>query len=452
MSELAHYDYPADAAPHPTGHPAHKGLAFRLTLILAFAGLMIARQVLWRIHFPVPQHYISIGMSVGLAALMGLFALYVYRTQAPVPPRHGFNGRLAIFAGWVSLLIAWGFVRDNIPNVIFKEAIVFAVFLLLMFVGRYDAVWRAVEKPLVVTFYVGFVLVMATYRIPGVITTFEGSAEAETKWVPRNLDTIGYSLRGILAVGLLLTAWGLARRQKDRWRLLMLGTLPLYCFVHILLFEFRGSVILVLTLLGSYAILLPVVRRQIPVRTLIVVAVVGALGFAVASRTQSYANLMKRFAREQVFTTRIDENTAFFREMDALDLVVGRGMGGWYRGPLWAKGILYHGQWRWNSNHFGFLGFVLRGGFLLLLFVMTFVIPYALPKPPAWYEDEYNLAAFLLAPVLILNIILNPILFTPDAFFDMLMAGFCLARFSTPVTDTDLWPATEPTQPDGYAY
>jgi len=136
---------------------------------------------------------------------------------------------------------------------------------------------------------------------------------------------------------------------------------------------------------------------------------------------------------------RFSESEAFFKDMNGLDLVVGRGMGGWYRGPYWAHGLFYNGEWQWSANHFGILGFVLRGGVLLLAFMASFVIPIFLPKPHGWYENEYNLAALVLAPVLIVNVLVNPILFLPDAFFNLLITGFCLARFSTPVMDPNLW-------------
>src|SRR5258708_3636657 len=99
MTYLADYSYPVTPAPETIARLPNAGLTFRLSLILSFATVMIAREILWRIHFPVTQHLISIGMSVGLIVLLGLFALYVPRTQRPIAPRHAFNGRLIIFTG-----------------------------------------------------------------------------------------------------------------------------------------------------------------------------------------------------------------------------------------------------------------------------------------------------------------------------------------------------------------
>jgi hypothetical protein len=125
-------------------------------------------------------------------------------------------------------------------------------------------------------------------------------------------------------------------------------------------------------------------------------------------------------------------------------------MGGWYHGPNWGAGIYYHNEYRWSANHFGFMGFVLRGGFMLLAFLLLFAAPMLLARGSRWYLSEYNLAAFVVAPVVLINLLLNPILFIPDFFFDVLMAGMCFARFSTPPTESESWP--QPTHQETYEY
>ncbi|HEY8747606.1 MAG TPA: hypothetical protein VIM11_06520, partial [Tepidisphaeraceae bacterium] len=342
-----------------------------------------------------------------------------------------------------ALMMALGGMRGNIPNVVFKEAVVFLMFAMWLFLGRYDSVWQAIRNPLLVVFYAGFVIILLTYRMPGVLTTFEGSTEFDIRGMPRNLSTVGYSCRFVMELGLLMGALGLVRRRYDGIKLLLLGGLAIYAAILIGMFEFRGSVVIVGVLLASYFLVLPTVRRELPIGTFIGLSLVAIASFVIFSRTQAYTDLMTRFAREQVFAHRFSESEAFFKDMNGLDLVVGRGMGGWYRGPYWAHGLFYNGEWQWSANHFGILGFVLRGGVLLLAFMASFVIPIFLPKPHGWYENEYNLAALVLAPVLIVNVLVNPILFLPDAFFNLLITGFCLARFSTPVMDPNLWPAPE---------
>jgi hypothetical protein len=451
MTDLANYSYPVAMA-QGDGQPIRRGLTYSVVVVLAVAVTMVARAVLWRYGFPVSQHVLSMALAAILLGFMGMLAMNVRRNEPPVPPKFLFGGKLIIMTVWVALLIGFGLARDNIPNVVFKEAVVFLIFILLMFVGRFDGVWRAMHKPLVVVFYVGFILVLLTYHTPGLVTSFEGTVEADTKYLPRNLDTIGYSLRGILDCGLLLAAWGLSSRKNDIWRWLMIGTLPAYLMVQALIFEFRGSIVLVGVLLITYVLILPLVQRRISITTILALGVAAVIGMALASKTEAYASLMKRFNREQLFATRFEENNAFMRDMSDLDLAIGRGMGGWYRGPRWGTGIYYMGEYHWAANHFGFMGFVLRGGFLMLVFLITFALPAVLPKGSGWYDLEYNRAAFLLAPMLLLNILINPIIFTPDAFFLMLVVAMCLARFNTPPTDVQTWPTTESNPQDHYEY
>jgi hypothetical protein len=85
----------------------------------------------------------------------------------------------------------------------------------------------------------------------------------------------------------------------------------------------------------------------------------------------------------------------------------------------------------WTANHFGFLAFVLRGGFPLLVFVTSFAVPIFLPKLPGWRQVEYNFAAMILTPILIYNLLLNPPALEPDGLFLLVTWGFCFARFST---------------------
>jgi hypothetical protein len=91
----------------------------------------------------------------------------------------------------------------------------------------------------------------------------------------------------------------------------------------------------------------------------------------------------------------------------------------------------YNGRLIWPTNHFGFLGFVLRGGIPLLLFMLTFVIPYVLPKPPGWFASEYNVAAMIVLPLIIFNIAFNPFDFIPDSYLGMMLWGLCFGRLST---------------------
>jgi hypothetical protein len=409
-----------------------RGLRGWLVLALVAASVMFYRQLLWYVGVHVSQRVLSAGSAVLLLFALAGTAWSVARSTGPIPSRHGYTGRLLILTAWVVWMTAWGIIRGNFANEVFKEAVGFLILVLLLMLGRYDAVWRAIRKPLIIFFYVAFVAVLLTYRIPGVATDFEGTYELKTKFVGRNLNTIGYFMAGIMQVALLLGAWGMAERgRKDIWRWFMIGALGGYLFTLVLLFEFRSALLNLTAVVGLFVLLSPRVRGRIPVSATMATLLLAAIGLALAAQTDEFGALMERFARGGMFRERISEAQAFFDDMGPLDLLVGRGLGGWYEGPYWAPGLIYAGHRMWTANHFGILAFVLRGGFPLLVFVTTFAIPVILPKLPGWPQNEYNFAALILTPVLLCNIILNPPAFEPDGFFLLIMWGFCFARFST---------------------
>ena len=401
-----------------------------LFLALVAASLLLYRQLLWHLGLHVSQRSLSAAASVALLIALGGAAWTAATSLPPIPPRHGFSGRLLILVVWVIWLAGWGLIRGNFANGVFKETIGFLILVLLLMLGRYDAVWQAARKPLTIFFYVSLIAVLLTYRIPGVATGFEGTFELKTQFVSRNMNTIGFGLGEIMQVGLLLGVWGLAEQRRDLWRWLMIGSLLGYLFIEVLLFEFRGALVSLTAVVLLFALLSSRARGRLKLGTILLTLLASGIVLGIASQTEEFALLMHRFQQRGLFESRITESQAFFRDMSPFDLLVGRGLDGWYEGPRWA-GLLYQGHRMWATNHFGFLAFVLRGGFPFLVFVTSFAVPMFLPKLHGWRQVEYNFAAMILTPILIFNILLNPVAFEPDGLFLLVTWGFCFARFST---------------------
>jgi hypothetical protein len=445
MSQQVDYllDYPAPEVAEP--QPTVRSLGRWLILTIMLAMVMISRELFQWQHIPIPQRILASGFSFLVLGSLAMASIQASRTQY-LPSLHGFKGRLVILTVWVVWLAAWGAFRGNFPNMVAKESVGFLMLALLLLLGRSDFVWERSRTPLIVAAYVGFVLILLTLHIPGYATGFEGTKELDVRYDTRHLATIGATISAIMPAGLLLGAWGLVRQRTDWVRILLLGSLGMYVFTLVVLFEFRGAVATVAELLCVY-VLLSVVRRKIRPRTVFALIVVVGIGLALAYRTGVVAAINQRFSeRGGLFQSRIDETNAFLKDMGSLDYLVGRGMGGWYNGPSWRSVMVINGQRYWYGNHFGFLSWVLRGGVPFLLFAVTFVIPLGMPKQQEWYQNEYNLAAVVLAPVLVFNILINPVDFGPDAFFVLLTWGFCFARFSTPVTEMPQWTEAPPEQ------
>ena len=436
-------DYPTEGA--PTAERKSRWLSFWLMLTFALAAAMISREVFLWAGIAIPQRVLAAVFSLLVLLTLGYASMHAGRLRY-IPSLHGYKGRVAILAAWAIWLTGWGLFRGNFNNMVFKELVGFLMLALLLLLGRNDEVWSRARVPLLITLYGSFVLILLTYRTPGYITNFEGTAQVDIRYLPRHLMTIGHSISSIAPLGLLLGAWGLVRRRTDIWRVLLIGSLAIYVVILVVIFEFRGALVMAAELLCVYLLLSLVVQGRLRLGTVGALVAIAAIGFALAYTEGVVAEIMRRFAsREGLFQARFDEASAFFKDMGPLDLIVGRGLGGWYNGPF-SSAMIYEGQRYWYATHFGFLAWVLRGGFPFLLFAMTFVFPIFMPKPREWYENEYNLAAAVLVPVLLFNILVNPVEFFPDTFFVLLSWGFCFARFSTPVMENAPWMEAPPQQ------
>ena len=222
----------------------------------------------------------------------------------------------------------------------------------------------------------------------------------------------------------------------------MIGAIAVYIGVEAIVFEFRGSVVAALLLILIYASTSSVVRARIPIGGSAGFVFVSGIAFVVASQTQGFSKLLDRFHEGNgILDSRIDEAQYFFKDMGPVDLAIGRGLAGSYIGPPWAPMTEYNNRLVWPANHFGFLGFVLRGGFLFLFFMATFAVPYFLPKPAGWSRNEYNLTVLIIVPLLLFNILFNPIDFGPDAVLVFIMWGLCFGRLSTFGTE-NAWQTT----------
>jgi hypothetical protein len=352
--------------------------------------------------------------------------------------RHAFGLRMVVLVAWSVVLLGIGLIRDyNFPMIVLKEFTGFQILICMLLLGRRDEVWEAIRKPIVILFYISLVLVFLMSQVPAAILSSEGFVAGKSLQAPRALDTVAYFIRSIVDMGPLLFAWGMASTRKDIWRILMIGGLAAYVAVEVLLFEFRGGAVAAVFIVLVYIAISPLARMRIPVGPIIGVCFMAGIGFVIASQTKGFNELIERFHESGgFFDARIDEAGSFFRDMGPIDFEIGRGFAGTYTGPAWAPMPEYNGRLIWSTNHFGFLGLVLRGGFPFLLFMAIFLVPYFLPKPPGWYQSPYNVTAMIAVPWLMLNILINPLDFYPDTFFLMLMWGLCFSRLSTFAPET----------------
>jgi len=422
-----------------------------MVLILALGFGLIDRQALW--HFGLPLSISSMSEVFGSALpLVCVAAAYLASLVLPAPVmRHGYGWRVAALATWSLFVLGVGLLEDhNASRAVLKEFGGFLTLIAMLWLGRYDQVWEALRRPIVVIFYTSLVLILLTYRTPAAVLTTEGFVAGKNLDAPRALDTMAYSIRNIIDIGPLLFGWGISSKKKDIWRLLMIAALGVYVAIDALLFEFRAAALGAMFVVCVYVAVTPLMRVRIPVGPILGVLALAGIGLVIASQTQSFNNLIRRFEQPGgILDSRFDEARSFFDDMSSVDLAIGRGFAATYHGPDWAPMSEYNGRRIWGFIHFGFLGLVLRGGLPLLLLMASFAVPYVLRKPHGWYDNEYNVAAMICVPWLVLNILFNPFDFGPDSFFLLLTWGLCFGRLSTPGPE-NAW--TQPPLTADYAY
>ena len=392
------------------------------------------RKLLFLWEVPISQRLVAmVGGSAG--ALMIVWGTYWFtRSQGTgklFRPAHLL--KINLWRGLLVALFIYGFLYHNAITETGNEFIMLWIISAALVVGGDDRFWYAIAKPLTVIFYLAALLVFLYYDTPlEVTTTPEGTFASQIEYMSaRYLGTLGMEFRALAGAGLFLGFWGALSPRNDIWRGLQILAIFIAAGIEVVLFKFRGAVV-VFALAGlSLLLFRPFLeRRRRPGMMAILVALI-VTGSLIFLRTQESQFLIDRFseneaiANEGMFSSRNIELAAYMSDMKA-QVLVGHGLGGYFNAY---DAFRNRESLQWGTLHYGLLVFTLKGGVLMLGLFLAFLWPGFYIRPRAWYQNRCNLVAALMFPILLFQFALGPIALSINSIMAQLPAMMVLARF-----------------------
>lgn len=410
-------------------HPNNHGLFF-IYAALAVMVLTSIRSVLYLYGLPSPQLVSILGNLAGFGLL--LIGAYRYTTANGLWRMTTLSHRIQLFL-WVccvGLAGLLGFWNENESNALVKEFISLNSWVFFLLLGASDRFWLKMVKPMTLIFYLGAVLVVVFADAAAVVTNEMGTEQLDLDSLgSRNQHSLGFRLRPLVGAGLFLFIWGVVNPQAGIWKLLQLGALPVLIFMSVGIFVFRGSAIMAVVSVLMVLIVRPMLEtRSRPNLTAFLFAgcALGALGF---SQTEAFEKLTRRAVEqtqnEGFLTSRTAEYEAYVADM-GWEVTTGRGLGGSFDATGVMKGDRAH---IWQTTHFGLLVLSLKGGVLMTVVFLAFLIPGLALQETQWYQNPMNLTAALYFPIILANYIFNPIYLAPESIFGAMAIMMSLARF-----------------------
>src|SRR5687768_15891834 len=150
--------------------------------------------------------YTGLDVTFGFS-LVGTFflalAIHGYRRQPDWRPvATSFSAHLGVFVAMIALLSVAGYFRSHILDYIGQDAMVLLIIAMAIYVGRSDQFWRDLHGPMLLMFWVGFVIVVANLRRGSVNIGLEGTSVGGTFEQNQFRDSVwslGYDLQPYLS-------------------------------------------------------------------------------------------------------------------------------------------------------------------------------------------------------------------------------------------------------------
>jgi len=339
----------------------------------------------------------------------------------------------------LALFVGYGVARGNDLMAISKEltALCYVGFFLIL--GGDDRFWAYLSKPLTVLFYAGAILVVAFANTPIVQAVGDEVRQDLTAPVAvahRNILSLGYTLRPLMASGLFLGVWGLVNRQRGLWRCLQISA-PIVLFAcEVGLFLFRSAGAYVLLAGVSCLVLRPFFERRAQARKSIVILATAAIGITIFAATSPSDYLLTRISEDTrengLFESRNTELREYL-DQAGWGVLLGRGVGGTFdaSNAYLGAGRSYDRESfsSWNTLHYGVLAFGLKGGIVMLALFVSMLTPGLRRRGRQWYKNPCNLTAALLFPTSVVMVITDPLLLGVEGLLFMLVLMAPLSRF-----------------------
>jgi hypothetical protein len=423
----------------------------RLTLVIALVCLFIhmsRRAIISFTRFDVTYWFSILG--VFFLTLSVLRYRKVYRV-APLPASYSIL--LTLYLLYVLLMGVVGYLKGHVFTYMAAEAMIFYVVALCMIAGRYDQFWRDLQKPALVLFWIGLVIVVANLNRPTVEISEEGvktGQEIKEQDYRAEVASLGYDLQPYLSLWPVLFALAYQSRRTDWLRVTGLLVLVGYLAVSIVFLK-RAPVARTV----AYAVVIVfasgVLQRRLRMRTALLT--IAGMFIACVIVGGVYLNNLKQRYETGEREARVSEAQSLLEDMHGAEWVFGKGLGGYFEPPPgWKAGVVYVnylGAKGRTTLHIGLFLPLLKGGIILMALYYVFFVRLMWFKTPQWNQLDINFAARAVVPVyLLFQLIEGPPSQTDP--LTAIMAGICCARASVPAEEPERLPL-ESHYDDAYA-
>ncbi len=411
-----------------------------LTAVLIFFVSLCRPFLILHVGSTLPNFFF--GMKV-LGLLVLFLAISRYRKVYGPPVSAGsFGWRVSLYFGIVLILVVYGLLRENDYRLMMFD---FWRYLLIggfLYLGRYKQVWEDLGTPMLILFWIGFLLMVVYAKTPMVQGGRGTSAEAITMDVTdvehrATVRSVAFRIRFLLHFWPLLFMLGYLRDRWDFRKMAGMATIAAY-LAAMIYFQKRAPAGRAVAYAGMIALVVPALQRRLKTGTaLLVLLALLAFGAAVTS-TISYEHLIARFKGDAPLlqSSRVLEAKSFLMDLHAVEYTVGKGLGGTYRPPPgWYAGtVTVNGVQVRHDFHIGVMGPMLKGGLLFCLLYYSFFLGALRRKPRGWYNLNYNVASMAVLPVLLLFLWAESMP-SQARIFDGMLTGMACARMAAPAEE-----------------
>jgi hypothetical protein len=421
-----------------------------LYLFLILNALCFIWPLYWRFGLFIGSQTFGI-IRFGLLSLL-LLSAYKYSCGDPIYPREGSQRiHLQLFGGLVLALVIYGLARGNDLSALVRDTYIFVFLFCFLVIGRHDQAWEDLRKFLTVFFWIAFPFIIAClgiidYEVVG------GRIEEQESGASRLTNTLGFAFRTLIGFWPMVFLLAYHNRKMNIWKILGLLTIVAALALGVV-FQYRARVLRIVAMLLMLFFVVPLLEKRLRVGMALLIVVMVGIAMAFIAGTTAFEGLVTRFTDTGGGGGRFGEAAAMFSDLNPVEYVVGRGMGGVYEPPpFWTAGVeLIDDKLVRTTTHVGHAFPMLKGGLLFCLAYYAFYIFWFGPKPSGWHQSPYNSVAYVVVAVegVLLFVLPHPYF---GSEMRLLLLGMALSRLRLrPRSIPEVLPLYEP-QVAGYGY
>lgn len=360
-----------------------------------------------------------------------------------------FNYTFYVYVIFIFFLTIYGFLIGNSPFYVFTEIWIYLIVIFSMCIGCYDVVWEDIYKPLIILYWIFFVVVYFGTFIPRLHLIDSGALEhlMATEGGLEGTGTLAYDLYPIIDFFPIIFILSVVRQKFDLWKVLGLCTILGYLGLHIF-FQKRAPAARGLMYIIIVFMTLQLIRPSI--KSLFKVAIPSILGLILLFSIVSVDGLVKRLSKSGEDKSRQTEVSIMLSQLNPIEWVIGRGFGGYFvlgransKFTLGAYEVKKGVKGKVNL-HIGFFYPILKGGLIFLFLTSSFFIPLIYRwKDKRWMNNGYNFTAFnVLVVIFLFQFIEGP--FSSGVTFLGVLFGLCWSRVATSLNQFTLRNSVSP--------